>query len=63
MRIRFLLILAASVAALSAQTAAQQVATSPAQVPAQAQSQALTLTQAMPVDPQITTGRFPNGLR
>ena len=63
MRIRFLLLLAASVAALCVQTAAQQVATIPAQAQAQAQSQTLALTQAMPVDPQITTGRFSNGLR
>ena len=61
LRVRFLLVLAASVAALWIQTAAQQVAASSAQ--AQAQSQALALTQAMPVDPQITIGRFSNGLR
>jgi len=50
LRVRFLLVLAASVAALWMQTAAQQVAASSAQAQAQAQSQALALTQAMPVD-------------
>ena len=60
-KVRFLLVLAAIAAVLSLHAGAQQVATSPAQ--AQAQSQALALTQAMPVDPQITTGRFSNGLR
>jgi len=62
-RVRFLLVLAAVTAVLSLHAGAQQVATSPAQAQAQAQAQALALTQAMPVDPQITTGRFSNGLR
>jgi len=41
--------------------AGPQVATIPAQ--AEAQAKALSLTQPMPVDPRITIGRFPNGLR
>jgi len=58
-RVRFLLVLAAVAAVLSLHVGAQQAATSPAL----AQAQALALTQAMPVDPQIATGRFSNGLR
>jgi zinc protease len=61
--VRFLLVATALAAVLTLHAGAQQVATSPVQAPAQAQSQALALTQAMPVDPQITTGRFSNGLR
>ena len=45
--------------------AEQQVAQSPApaQAQTQAQANALSLTQQIPVDPRITIGRFPNGLR
>jgi zinc protease len=58
-----LLVLVVVAGVLSLRAGAQQAATSPVQAQAQAQSQALALTQAMPVDPQITTGRFSNGLR
>jgi zinc protease len=54
-RTRLMLLIAAIVAVLCQVGAPQQAATIPAQSPA--------LTQQMPVDPQITMGKFANGLR
>ena len=54
-RTRLMLLIAAIVAVLCQVGAPQQAATIPAQSPA--------LTQQMPVDPQITMGKFGNGMR
>ena len=54
-RTRMMLLMAALVAALCAVGARQQAATIPVQSTA--------LTQQMPVDPQITMGKFANGMR
>jgi zinc protease len=58
-----LLLLLTLVAALCLAAAEQQVAPNQAQAQAQAQANTLALNQAMPVNPQITIGKFPNGLR
>src|SRR4030095_575875 len=52
---RMMLLIAAIVAALCVVGARQQAATTPLQSTA--------LTQQMPVDPQITMGKFANGMR
>ena len=54
-RTRMMLLIAAVVAAISFVGARQQAATIP--------TQATALTQQMPVDPQITMGKFANGMR
>jgi zinc protease len=54
-RTRMMLLIAAVVAAISFVGARQQAATIP--------NQATALTQQMPVDPQITMGKFANGMR
>ena len=54
-RTRMMLLIAAMVAAIFVVGAQQQAATIPAQSTA--------LTQQMPVDPQITMGKFANGMR
>src|SRR6266487_1904871 len=54
-RTRMMLLIAAVVAAISLAGARQQAATVSTQAPA--------LAQPMPVDPQITLGKFANGLR
>ena len=58
-KVRGLLFLSVFPAALCLVAAGQQVATNPAQ----SQAQGLSLTQPVPIDPQITLGRLPNGLR
>jgi zinc protease len=58
-RTRLLILAAAIVLAASLTAAWQQTAI----IPAQAQTSAQELSQPMPVDPQITMGKFPNGLR
>ena len=55
-RTRMMLLIAAIVAAISFAAPRQQAATAQ-------QAQSTSLTQQMPVDPQITTGRFANGLQ
>ena len=54
-RARFMLLAAVILTAACLASARQQAATIPAQTPA--------LSQPMPVDPQITIGKFANGLR
>src|SRR5258707_4741907 len=55
-----LLFLAAAIALAACLSGAQQHA---ATVPAQAQAAAQALSEPMPLDPQITMGKFPNGMR
>src|ERR1700694_4475666 len=55
-----LLFLAAAITLAACLTGTQQHA---AIVPAQAQAQAQSLSETMPVDPQITMGKFVNGMR
>ena len=59
MRTRLSILAAAIVLAASVTGAWQQARI----IPAQAQTSAQELSQPMPVDPQITMGKFPNGLR
>ncbi len=60
-----LLILTIFAAAFFLAAAPQQVAPTLPQIDnaVQAQAKTLSLTQSMPIDPQITIGRLPNGLR
>ena len=55
-----LLFLAAAIALAACLSGTQQHA---ATVPAQAQTSAQALSEPMPFDPQITMGKFPNGIR
>ncbi|MDX6403961.1 MAG: zinc protease [Blastocatellia bacterium] len=55
-----LLFLAAAIALATCLTGTPQHA---ALIPAQAQAQSQVLSAPMPVDPEITMGKFPNGLR
>ncbi len=56
---QMMLLITTIVAALCLAGARQQAAL----IPTQAPSQAAALTQSMPVDPQITMGKFANGMR
>jgi len=58
-------LLSVLVVALCVAAATPQAAQNAAQIDsvAQAQAKSLSLAQAMPVDPQITIGKLPNGLR
>ncbi len=64
-KVQMLVLLPTLAAAVCLAAAGLQVAPIPAQADVQTQAQAkvLSLTELMPVDPQITIGRFPNGLR
>ena len=58
-----MLLLSALVAAFCLTAPGPKLTAIAAQAEAQVQAKTLSLGDAMPVDPQITIGRFPNGLR